>query len=392
MAIILQAKCPGGSLAFLLGEGRFEMKKLFTMLSMLFLVTCPSQLWAQSEVAVYQESSPGTEDFEANFLGRITVFNQPELSAIEVYRHDVGYMLSYNGIITNSISNTSQLFLVNTSDGVSLFVVHDKPSDDSGGRAEMRFEISGDPDGAERLVEDDINDVVYYNGHLFGPYIFQTNHQWDECCTDGVVIGKIGGDWSMLVSFFNVDEVGGNEIAGINNWVATSADGSLISLNPFVGQRVLLVSCTPSVAFDIKPGSCPNPLNVKSKGVLPAAIMGTDYFDVTTVDPSSLKLRLKGTEDIEVSPLRWAYADVGEPFEPFIGKDDCYQDCAECTCPDGNLDLVFHFETQEVVSALGEVYDNDCLVVEIVGNLKEEFNGASFIGEDVLRIISKDKP
>jgi hypothetical protein len=145
------------------------------------------------------------------------------------------------------------------------------------------------------------------------------------------------------------------------------------------------------VSFDIKPGSCPNPVNVKSKGVLPAAIMGTNDFDVTQIDPDFLALRLKGTEEPFVSPLRWAIADVGEPFELLIGKEDCYEDCAGCSCPDGYLDLVFHFDTQEVVAVLGEVSDEDCLVLEIIGELKEEYNGTPIVGEDVVRILKKGK-
>ena len=144
-------------------------------------------------------------------------------------------------------------------------------------------------------------------------------------------------------------------------------------------------------SLDIKPGSCPNPLNVKSKGVLPAAIMGTENLDVTQVDPDTLRLRLKGTEEPLVAPLRWAYADVGEPFEPFIGKEDCFEDCLVCSCPDGFLDLVFHFDRQEVIAAIGEVYDGDCLVLELTGNLQEEFDGTPIVGEDVVRILKKDK-
>jgi hypothetical protein len=44
------------------------------------------------------------------------------------------------------------------------------------------------------------------------------------------------------------------------------------------------------VALDIKPGSCPNPINIKSKGVLPTAIVGTSCFDVTQIDPASVLL------------------------------------------------------------------------------------------------------
>jgi hypothetical protein len=151
------------------------------------------------------------------------------------------------------------------------------------------------------------------------------------------------------------------------------------------------------VPFDIKPGSCPNPVNVKSKGVLPAAIMGTEDFDVSQIDPASLLLRLKDAEEpvVEVAPLRWAIADVGEPFEPFIGKVDCYDDCAGCSCPDGYLDLVFHFDTQEVVAALvaalGELYDEECLVLEIIGNLMDDNGGTPIVGEDVVRILKKGK-
>ncbi|MQY56694.1 hypothetical protein GH140_00640, partial [bacterium] len=63
------------------------------------------------------------------------------------------------------------------------------------------------------------------------------------------------------------------------------------------------------VFVDIKPGSCPNPLNLKSKGVLPIAILGTEDFDVTKIDPATLILVREGYEEPGVSPLRWAYED-----------------------------------------------------------------------------------
>jgi hypothetical protein len=44
------------------------------------------------------------------------------------------------------------------------------------------------------------------------------------------------------------------------------------------------------VYVDIKPGSCPNPINLKGKGVLPVAICGTEDFDVKTIDPESILL------------------------------------------------------------------------------------------------------
>jgi hypothetical protein len=45
------------------------------------------------------------------------------------------------------------------------------------------------------------------------------------------------------------------------------------------------------VGADIKPGSCPNPLNLASRGVLPVAILGTEDFNVNDIDPTSIRLK-----------------------------------------------------------------------------------------------------
>ncbi len=43
-----------------------------------------------------------------------------------------------------------------------------------------------------------------------------------------------------------------------------------------------------AVDIDIKPGSDPNSINLKSKGVIPVAILGSAIFDVTYVDVTTL--------------------------------------------------------------------------------------------------------
>ena len=132
-----------------------------------------------------------------------------------------------------------------------------------------------------------------------------------------------------------------------------------------------------AVPVDIKPGSCPNPVNVKAKGVLPVAILGTGEFDVTQVDLASVDLE-------GVAPLRWNWEDVATPF---VGKEDAY-DCTE-EGPDGYMDLTLKFDTQEVVSALGdEVSDGDVLVLQLTGML---LDGNPFVGEDVVVILKKGK-
>ena len=150
-----------------------------------------------------------------------------------------------------------------------------------------------------------------------------------------------------------------------------------------VDTVINLVEPPPAQPLDIKPGSCPNPLNVKEKGVFPVAILGTEFFDVSQVDPASV--RLEG-----VAPLRWSLEDVATPYEPYFGKGDAF-DCNEYG-PDGYVDLSFKYKAQEVVAALGEVNDGDVLVLHLTGNLKEEFGGTPFFGEDVVLIIKNIKP
>jgi hypothetical protein len=104
---------------------------------------------------------------------------------------------------------------------------------------------------------------------------------------------------------------------------------------------IVLSGCgVPEVYVDVKPQSCPNPVNVKSKGLLPVAVLGTEDFDVSSVDPSAVTL-------LGVPPITWHYEDVSSP----VGEDSEPCECTEAG-PDGYLDLVFQFDTQEVVAAM----------------------------------------
>jgi len=152
-----------------------------------------------------------------------------------------------------------------------------------------------------------------------------------------------------------------------------------IILLMLAGFAITSSACV-EVPIDIKPESCPNPLNVMKKGVLSVAILGTVAFDVTQVDPATVELE-------GVSPLRWALEDVATPFEPFLGKENCMEDCTT-DGPDGWLDLTLKFDAQEVVTALGAVEDGECLVLKLTGFL---FGGEDIEGEGVIIIIKKGK-
>ena len=128
---------------------------------------------------------------------------------------------------------------------------------------------------------------------------------------------------------------------------------------------------------DIKPQSCPNPLNVGANGTLAVAILGTSSFDVTTVDPSSVKLH-------GVSPLRSAVEDVATPFsEALVSSTSC-----TTAGPDGFPDLVFLFDKQAVSAALGPVTNGQVLLLTLTGNLLPQFGGAAISGQDVV-VINK---
>jgi hypothetical protein len=150
------------------------------------------------------------------------------------------------------------------------------------------------------------------------------------------------------------------------------------------------IDCEPiPVALDIKPRSCPNPLELAKKGVLPVAILGTNNVDVTQIDPASIVLSFNGSG---VGPLRWAYEDVATPYgsEPFQGKSDCDFDCTT-EGPDGLMDLTLKFQAQEVISLIPEEYHvhKQCLVFSVSGQLKEEFGLIPFAGEDVVSVRTR---
>jgi hypothetical protein len=141
-----------------------------------------------------------------------------------------------------------------------------------------------------------------------------------------------------------------------------------------------LTSAAP-VPIDVRPGACPNRLNVRSRGILPVAILGGADLDVEHVDAASI--RLEG-----VAPMNSSIQDVAAPFEPYTGKEDCEFDCNDWG-PDEWPDLALKYRTQEILSALGELQDDSCVVLSLTGNLKEEYGGEAIEGEDVVLIWNR---
>lgn len=106
------------------------------------------------------------------------------------------------------------------------------------------------------------------------------------------------------------------------------------------------------------------------------AILGTASFDVTEVDPSSVKLQ-------GVPALRSSLEDVGTPFTgPLVSATSCTS-----AGPDGFTDMVLHFSDRAVSAALGPTTSGQMLVLTLTGNLLPEFGSTPIAGQDVIFIV-----
>ena len=95
-------------------------------------------------------------------------------------------------------------------------------------------------------------------------------------------------------------------------------------------RAVLRRPLTGSVQIDIKPDGYPNGVNPRSRGVIPVAVLGTDIFDVATVDESSLRF---GPDQAHIADRQARFEDVNF---------------------DGIMDLTLHFRTADTGIACGD--------------------------------------
>ncbi len=111
-----------------------------------------------------------------------------------------------------------------------------------------------------------------------------------------------------------------------------------------------------AVSIDIKPGSDTNPINLKSKGVVPVAVLTADGFVASTVDPQSVLLE-------GVAPVRWTLEDVDS---------------------DGDKDMLFHFRTEDLATVLTQ----DSTEATLTGETTE---GDPIQGTDKVQIVPSKK-
>jgi hypothetical protein len=180
---------------------------------------------------------------------------------------------------------------------------------------------------------------------------------------------SIDADWaSYTVSIYIDPSLDGQLLQfGFVNW-ASNAEGSAIYYDN-IGFGIAPLS----VSLDVRPGGCPNPLDNRSQGDLPVALLGTAEFDVSLIDMASL--RLQG-----VAPIRSDHEDVAEPF----AGDVC--GCNE-NDPDGFIDLTLKFATQEIRDTIG--MSSGLHTLTLTGAL---LDGTAIEGQDCVIMVGRPAP
>ena len=168
------------------------------------------------------------------------------------------------------------------------------------------------------------------------------------------------------------------EVTVPEGFVSTSPVSAHVVITDTSYEANFGLSAFQEVQVDVKPGSGVNPLNLKSNGVLPVAILGSEDFDVTSIDPVTILLN-------GVSPLRWSIEDICCQVDDTMEAVECNEDMEY---PDGYDDLMLKFETQEIAATLGDPARGDTVPLYLSGEL---FDQTNFVGEEFILIVQVPK-
>jgi len=228
--------------------------------------------------------------------------------------------------------------------------------------------VSSDPDGSWLSSETNAN---AHGGHLV-TINDATEEAWLRATFGGETRYWIGftdvseeGTWiwlsSELVTYTNWDTgepsnhtppAVGEDFAVLNWNIATGGWNDWDHERPDYSQIDGIAEFDVFIVdIDIKPGSFPNPINHKSKGVIPVAILTTSISDATTV----------------------------KFFGHCSGASMAHEDAhLEDVDNDGDIDMVLHFRTQETHISTSDTE------ARIEG---ETLYGLTFIGTDSILIV-----
>jgi hypothetical protein len=145
-------------------------------------------------------------------------------------------------------------------------------------------------------------------------------------------------------------DVPAEDLSGLPRIVDGDGDGlAIVDMGAYEVQEAITI-----VKIDIKPDSHTNSINLKSSGVVAAAILTSEEFDALMIDPDT----------VGFGPSGAARAHI----EPHVEDVDY----------DGDMDLLFHFRTQETGIQCGDIE------ASLIG---VTWGGADIKGTDSIRPI-----
>ena len=227
-------------------------------------------------------------------------------------------------------SDVSQLFLYEDPDGrISLAIIHDVAEGSEGTGGAASFSFSGLSADGEWLVRNDDYSGANEIWDVSSSHESDAVHwSWNKWHSDGGVFGGLGDGFEVTIDpAFNGSARLDPETAGeITEWQFVSGDPAnpdRISLDMSEPLTIQAGACGTDVAekvtaeLDVKPGEGAV-VNPRSRGRLPVALLSSETFDATTVDPGTITF---GPGD--AAPVHLVETDVNG---------------------DGRADLLMHFE------------------------------------------------
>lgn len=147
-------------------------------------------------------------------------------------------------------------------------------------------------------VNSDNAEEAYFNGASLG--------------SDGEVQGPFvdNGEWSTVLSWAFTPVAGSNDLEFITrNYAGSNECGGNPAALTFKAD--ISYSCPIAVSIDIKPGSDPSCFNNDGHGVIPVAILGSETFDTSAIDVSTVSLEgLSVAAKGKANKLLVSYEDV----------------------------------------------------------------------------------
>lgn len=182
--------------------------------------------------------------------------------------------------------------------------------------------------------------------------------------SEPITLPSSGGDFSVTIPFTFSGQIDGDVLSTPIFNATLSGQGlatflfwdvSFDLLHPHYLLYAVEYHFEPlPIAIDIKPATFPNRVNPQNRGRIAVAILTTDAFDATAVDPTTV---LFGATGIEAAPVHSAMEDADG---------------------DGDTDLVLHFITRDTGITCGDDF------ASLTGAL---FAGPKITGSDSIETV-----